>query len=205
MEKTMGNNRRTIGILIFDGVEEMDFVGPWEVLTAAIDQYPQDRVVLIAPKEGPVICEKGMRVLPDYSRVNAPQLDVLIVPGGSGAQRELENPETTSWLRRVAQECSLICSVCTGAFLLVGAGLADGRQVTTHHDFLERLRGLGRSKVLSDVRFVVDGNIITAAGVMSGIEMSLWLVAHLYGNETESYARRYIAYDEPAPQRRIFD
>jgi transcriptional regulator GlxA family with amidase domain len=192
----MGNGR-TIGILIFDAVEEMDFVGPWEVLKAAADKNPQDRVVTIAPKPGLVLCEKGMRVLPDHVQAEAPPIDVLVIPGGSGARREANNPATVDWLLRTAPVCKWVCSVCTGAFLLVGAGLAEGRKVTTHHDFLNELRRLGSGEVLDGVRFVVDGHVVTAAGVMSGIEMSLWLVGRLYGSETEHRTRRYIAYDDP--------
>ncbi|MGC9369181.1 MAG: DJ-1/PfpI family protein [Paracoccaceae bacterium] len=188
---------RTIGIVIFDGAEEMDFVGPWEVLTAAAEGAPGDRVALIAETRDPVTCEKGMRVLPGATYDEIPALDVIVLPGGSGARREIGNPATVDWLQRVAPGCTWITSVCTGAFLLLGAGLAKGRRITTHHAFLGDLRAMGGATVLEGRRFVRDGNVVSAGGVMSGIEMSLWLVRDLYGPEAEADTRSYIAYDHP--------
>lgn len=188
---------RTIGVLIFDGAEEMDFVGPWEVLTAAAGEVSDDRVVLIAETKNSVVCEKGMRVEPDFGYGDAPALDVIIIPGGSGARREIDNPATVEWLNKAASGCTWIASVCTGAFLLVGSGLGRGRQVTTHHDFLDDLRSLGGASVVEGVRFVRDGDVVSAGGVMSGIEMSLWLVGKLYGADSEAWTRSYIAYDYP--------
>ena len=129
----------TIGILLFDGAEEMDFVGPWEVLTAAVDGLADERVMTIAEKPGTVVCEKGMRVIPDATYADAPDVNVIIVPGGSGARREIDNPETVEWLTQTCAKCSWVTSVCTGAFLLVGTGIVRGRRMTTHHDFVQAL------------------------------------------------------------------
>ena len=187
----------TIGILLFDGAEEMDFVGPWEVLTVAVVGLADERVMTIAERPRPVVCEKGMRVIPDATYADAPDVNVVIVPGGSGARREIDNPETVEWLTQTCAKCSWVTSVCTGAFLLVGSGIARGRRVTTHHDFIQALRDLGGAEVVQGVRFVRDGNLVSAAGVMSGIEMSLWLAGRLYGDEVEQRVRNYIAYDFP--------
>jgi transcriptional regulator GlxA family with amidase domain len=192
---------RIIGILLFDGAEEMDFVGPWEVFTALLSGMPGDRVVTIAERSRPITCEKGMRVIPDLTYEEATEVDVVLVPGGSGARREIANAATTNWLRNAAVKCTWLTSVCTGAFLLVGAGLALGRRITTHHDFIEDLRAIGGSDVVEGVRFVSDGNLVTAGGVMSGIEMSLWLVERLYGADLAAKARAYIAYDYPPRDR----
>jgi transcriptional regulator GlxA family with amidase domain len=191
----------TIAILLFDGAEEMDFVGPWEVFTAAVDGLPGERVLTVAERAGPIVCEKGMRVLPDCSYEAAPAIDVVLVPGGSGARREIANPATVTWLCAAAARCAWVTSVCTGAFLLVGAGLARGRRVTTHHDFLDQLRAMHDAQVVEGVRFVRDGNLVTAGGVMSGIEMSLWLVGQLYGADAVRRTRSYIAYDHPPRDR----
>ena len=188
---------RTIAILVFDGAEEMDFVGPWEVLAAAAEPVPGDRVLLIAESREPVTCEKGLRVLPDATYDDAPAPDVILLPGGSGARREIANPATVDWLQRVAPGCDWVTSVCTGAFLLLGSGLAKGRRITTHHDFLDDLRAMSGATVVEGQRFVRDGNVVSAGGVMSGIEMSLWLVRTLYGPEAEAHTRSYIAYDHP--------
>jgi transcriptional regulator GlxA family with amidase domain len=192
---------RTIGILLFDGAEELDFVGPWEVFTAALGDLPGDRVVTIAEHSRPIACEKGMRVIPDLLYGEATDIDVVLVPGGSGARREIANAATIHWLCSVAAKCTWLTSACTGAFLLVGAGLALGRRITTHHDFIRDLRAMG-ADVVEGVRFVRDGNLVTASGSMSGIEMSLWLLERLYGADRAAKARAYIAYDYP-PKGRI--
>ncbi len=198
---------RDIAILIFDQVEEMDFVGPWEVLKAAAEYGAEatgTRILTVAERADPVTCEKGLRVIPDatYDQVRAPS--VLLIPGGSGARHALDNPATLGWLRRVAPGCDWLTSVCTGTFLLVGSGLAAGRRVTTHHDFIDPLRALAGAEVVQGVRMVRDGKVVTAGGVMSGIEMSLWLSRRLFGVRAEARARNYIAYDLP-PRASILD
>ena len=171
----------TIAILLFDGAEELDFVGPWEVFTAAVDRISGERVMTVAERSRPIVCEKGMRVLADATYDEMTNIDVLVVPGGSGARREINNPATFRWLTETCAKCSWITSVCTGSFLLAGAGITTGRRVTTHHDFINALRDQGGCEVVEGVRFVRDHNIISAAGVMSGTEMSSWLVRELSG------------------------
>jgi transcriptional regulator GlxA family with amidase domain len=188
---------RKIGIVVFDGVEEMDFVGPWEVFTAATDNFKDDQVFLIAERLDPIICEKGMRVLPDVTFSDITELDLLLLPGGSGARREANNAIITAWLHRIAKTSRWVTSVCTGAFLLHAAGLANGRRITTHHDFIDDLRQEGANSVVSGMRVVQDGHIMTSGGVMSGIEMSLCLVEDLYGSKSAELVRNYIAYDKP--------
>jgi len=191
----MGNR---IGILIFNDVEELDFVGPWEVFTSAAAGRPDDRVVTIAPTKEAVRCAKGLRVLPDHGFDDAPALDLLLVPGGQGTRREVDNPVLIDWIRAVAPDCSWVTSVCTGALLLHEAGPARGRRVTTHWGFVESLRERGDVTVLERVRYVRDGKLVTAAGVSAGIDMALWLVGQLHGAEYARSIQRYIEY-EPAP------
>jgi transcriptional regulator GlxA family with amidase domain len=187
----------TTGILLFDDVEELDFAGPWEVLTAAKMLEPDDHVVTIA-QAAEVRCAKGLRVRADHDLENAPALDVLLVPGGQGTRREVENRVLIDWLRKVGAECEWVTSVCTGALLLHEAGFARGRRVTTHWGFVEALRERGDVTVLDDVRFVRDGNLVTAAGVSAGIDMALWLVGQLHSPDLARKVQRYIQY-EPAP------
>lgn len=191
-----------IGVLIFDGAEELDFVGPWEVFTAAVHvrgaSDDADRVVLIAEHDRPVRCAKGMRVLPDCTLATAPPLDVVVVPGGQGTRREVDNPAVIEWLTRTAATCTWVTSVCTGALLLHAAGPARGRRVTTHHGFVEQLRARGDITVLEGVRFVRDGNLVSAAGVSAGIDMALWIVGQLRGPAFAREVQHYIEY-YPAP------
>jgi transcriptional regulator GlxA family with amidase domain len=189
----------TTGILLFEGAEELDFAGPWEVFTMArAGGHEADRVVTIAERAAPVRCAKGLRVIPDHAFADAPPLDVLLVPGGQGTRREVENPVVLDWLRKAAEPCTWVTSVCTGALLLHGAGLARGRRVTTHWAFVAQLRERGDVTVLEKVRYVRDGKVVTAAGVSAGIDMSLWLVGQIHGAEHARQTQRFMEYD-PAP------
>lgn len=189
----------TIGILLFDDVEELDFAGPWEVFTAAAQHlFPDDRVVTIAEASRPIRCAKGLRVLPDFDFAGAPPLDVVLVPGGQGTRREVANPKLVGWLREVGLRCRWVTSVCTGALLLHEAGFARGRRVTTHWAFVEALRKRGDVTVLEGVRYVRDGNLVTAAGVSAGIDMAIWLVGQIHGVDAARKVMRGIEYD-PAP------
>ncbi len=188
----------TIGILIYDDAEELDIVGPWEVLTPKPGVAERNRVLTIAEHDGPVRCAKGLRVLPDTSFADAPRLDVLLVPGAKGSRGE-GHGVLVDWIRKVAPQVRWLTSVCTGAFLLQEAQLLEGKRVTTHWDFIEQLRQRGGNlTVLENRRFVRDGNLVTAAGVSAGIDMSLWLMGQLHGVEVARKVQRLIEYD-PAP------
>ena len=190
--------KHTVAILVFDGAEEMDFVGPLEVLAAAAESAPDWEVALVSESREPITCEKSMQVIPHLTFADLPAPDVVVIPGGSGARRQVDNPKTIQWLQSVEPSCKWMTSVCTGAFLLVGSGLARGKEITTHHRFIDRLKGLGDAKVVEGVRFVRDGKLVSAGGVMSGIEMSIWLVSQIWGDEAVENAKDYIAYDHPA-------
>jgi transcriptional regulator GlxA family with amidase domain len=187
----------TTGILLFDDAEELDYVGPWEVLTMA--RKPGDTVVTIAERPDPVRSAKGLRVVPDHTFDDAPALDVVLVPGGAGTRREVDNPALTGWLAKVAADATWVTSVCTGSFLLEAAGPAKGKRVTTHWAAIQELRDRAPGlEVVEDARWVVDGNVVTAAGVSAGIDMALWLVGQLYDVPHARAVQRFIQYD-PAP------
>jgi transcriptional regulator GlxA family with amidase domain len=187
----------TTGMLIFDDAEELDFVGPWEVFTMARQIVPDDRVVTIAQTREPIRAAKGMRIIPDHSFADAPELDVVLVPGGIGTRREVDNPLLIDWLRKAGARCTWLTSVCTGSLLLHEAGFAKGRRVTTHWGFVTALRERG-AEVLENVRYVRDGNLVTAAGVSAGIDMALWLVGQIHGVPVARQVQRAMEYD-PAP------
>jgi transcriptional regulator GlxA family with amidase domain len=188
----------TTGILLFEDFEELDAVGPWEVFTVARQLFPENRVVTIARTREPVRAAKGMRVLPDHSFADAPELDVLLVPGGQGTRREVGKPELIDWLRKAGASCTWVTSVCTGALLLHEAGFAKGRRVTTHWGFVDQLRARGDVEVLDHVRFVRDGNLVTSAGISAGIDMALWLVGQIHDVASARKVQRIMEYD-PAP------
>jgi transcriptional regulator GlxA family with amidase domain len=189
----------TYGLLIFDGAEELDFTGPWEVFTASsMLRDGADTAVLIAERLAPVRCAKGMRVLPSHTLGDHPPLDVVLVPGGMGTRTEVSNPAVIEWLGKAAGHAAWTTSVCTGALLLHEAGPARGRRVATHHGFEDALQARGDVTVVRDARYVVDGNLVTSQGVSAGIDMALWLVGRIHGRDHARAVRRYIQY-EPAP------
>jgi transcriptional regulator GlxA family with amidase domain len=185
----------TTGILLFDDVEELDFAGPWEVLAAA--RMDGDSVVTVAEHDRPVRAAKGLRVLADHTFATCPELDVVLVPGGQGTRRQ-DDDVLLAWLAERAARATWVTSVCTGAFVLWKAGVARGRTVTTHWAFVDTLRSLGDITVVDDQRWVVDGNLVSAAGVSAGIDMSLWLVAQLHGEDHARDVQHQIEY-YPAP------
>ncbi|MBN9532903.1 MAG: DJ-1/PfpI family protein [Alphaproteobacteria bacterium] len=189
-----------IGILIFDGAEELDFAGPWEVFTMANSVKPETHeVLLIAERDSAVICAKGMRVLPTATTESCGPLDVILVPGGIGTRREAENKALLGWLAAIAADCKWVTSVCTGALLLTAAGPAKGRRVTTHWGFVETLRARKEAaEVLENTRYVRDGNVVTAAGVSAGIDMALWLTGQIHTPEFARQVQKAMEYD-PAP------
>ncbi|HTQ13516.1 MAG TPA: DJ-1/PfpI family protein [Rhizomicrobium sp.] len=195
----------TIGILVFDGAEELDFVGPWEVFTMVSEvsaRAGKDRpheVKLVAERPEPVRCAKGMRVVPDVTTAQCGKLDVLLIPGGMGTRREAKNGALLAWVAKTAASCQWITSVCTGALILAAAGPAKDKRVTTHWGFIEALRAGGEAaEVLENVRYVRDGNVVTAAGVSAGIDMALWLTGQMHGPATARLVQRAMEYD-PAP------
>ena len=187
-----------IGLIVFDGAEELDFVGPWEVFAMSAKFLSAPSPILIAEEDRPIRCAKGMRVLPDHTFANAPDLEVVLVPGGQGTRREVKNPALIEFLKAKGARATWVTSVCTGSLLLHEAGFARGKRVTTHWTFVADLRARGDVTVLDDVRYVRDGNLVTSAGVSAGIDMALWLVGQMHGAPHAREVQRQIEY-EPAP------
>lgn len=194
-----------LGILIFDDAEELDFVGPWEVFTMANEVAIREKIappfepLMIAQSAAPVRCRKGMIVTPHATTADCGKLDIILVPGGQGTRREVSNTALLAWIAKVAADCEWVTSVCTGALLLAAAGPARGKRVTTHWGFVEQLRARGEvAEVLENVRYVRDGNVVTAAGVSAGIDMALWLVGQIRDPGFARKVQRAMEYD-PAP------
>jgi transcriptional regulator GlxA family with amidase domain len=191
-----------IGILLFDEVEELDAVGPWEVLAYWTRSFPEDGYdVFCFSKTGqPVECAKGLVVHAHHSYDTAPPLDVLIYPGGWGTRAQLVDPEQLAWVQGQRERTPLMTSVCTGALVYAAAGLLRDRPATTHWASLDYLVELDPTvSVRPDARFVDDGDLITAAGVSAGIDMALHLVVRLAGADRAREVRRGIQYDPQPP------
>lgn len=196
--------RRTLalGIYVFDEVEVLDFAGPFEVFSTATrvarrlepSAPPPFTVTLVADTPRAVRARGGLRVACSASFADHPPFDVLVVPGGE-VSRELERPEVTAWIQRVAAGASLTASVCTGAFLLARAGLLDGRRVTTHWEDIEDLRrDFPALRVEAGMPWIDEGPIVTSAGISAGLDMSLHLVSRLAGEALAERTARQMDY-----------
>jgi transcriptional regulator GlxA family with amidase domain len=191
-----------IGIALFDGAEELDWAGPWEVLSYWSRWSPEDGVEVFTvarDNSRPIKCAKGLRVLADHSWESAPGIDVLIYPGGAGTRQQLGDEAVRAWVRSVHERARLTTSVCTGAWVLADAGLLAGRAATTHWEDFDQLLAIdGSIDAKRDARFVDEGDVITAAGVSAGIDMALHLIVRLHSEDRAREIKRRIQY-EPEP------
>lgn len=196
--------RMRIGIALFDGAEELDWAGPWEVLSVWSRQWPDDgvQVMTVADEaDTPITCAKGLRVLADESWAGVGALDVLVYPGGEGTRAQLPagSPAHEN-LRSLARAGTIMASVCTGSLVFAAAGLLRGLPATTHWRHLDTLRSLEPSAdVRPDERFVDAGRVVTGAGISAGIDMALYLVARLKSRERAAEVRRALQYDPQPP------
>jgi transcriptional regulator GlxA family with amidase domain len=171
------------GVLVFNEVEELDFVGPWEMLTMwrKVANGPEN-CLLVGQSREPIICAKGLSINPHVSFADCPVLDYLLVPGGQGTRQEVSNPVLIEFVANQAKNCKAVLSVCTGSFVLHAAGLLSGKRATTHWSSLGRLRALGDVAVVEE-RYVQDGNVWSSAGVSAGTDLMLAFIASVAGEE----------------------
>jgi transcriptional regulator GlxA family with amidase domain len=197
--------RKHVGIVLFEDIEVLDFCGPFEVFAATRLNEANRReepspfaVWLIAEDNAPVVTAGGMKVVPNHTFTRCPKLDILVVPGGWGTRRELNNPALLEWLRRRAPEVETLTSVCTGALLLAAAGLLDGRRATTHWRSLDWLReSFPAVTVDYDQHVVEDGAIFTSAGIAAGIDLALKVVARYHGETVARATAKHMEYPYP--------
>ncbi|MCT9929674.1 DJ-1/PfpI family protein [Planotetraspora sp. A-T 1434] len=190
-----------IGILLFDQVEELDAVGPWEVFGMWARACPEEaELVAFAREAGPVRAAKGLTLHADRGFADVGPLDVLVHPGGAGTRPQLKDADHLAWVRDQRERVPLMTSVCTGSLVYAAAGLLAGRPATTHWGSLDLLAELDPTiKVRRDDRFVDDGDMVTSSGISAGIDMALHLVARLAGAERARKVRRNMQYDPQPP------
>lgn len=184
---------RLIGMLIFPRLTQLDMTGPYEVLA----RLPDTKVELIAHTLDPVTTDRGMQIVPTVTYATCPPLDIVMVPGGPGQQDLMEDEEALAFLRRQAASVKYLTSVCTGSLVLGAAGLLRGKRATCHWASIETLKLLGAIPVSEKV--VIDGNIVTGAGVTSGIDFALSLAAILEGEAVAREIQLQIEYDPEPP------
>lgn len=191
-----------IGIVLFDDVEELDAVGPWEVFAAWAKFFPDDGydVSCLSPAGGLVAANKGLTIAAHHSFADAPSYDVLVHPGGQGTRPLMRDDAHLDWVRQQRATVSLMTSVCTGSLVYAAAGLLADRPATTHWGSLDLLKETDPSiELRPDDRYVDDGDVVTSAGVSAGIDMALHIVRRLSGEARAREVRRYIQYDPEPP------
>ena len=185
---------RSLGIVIFDNVEDLDFTGPLEVFGTASHVNPNSLQIFTIQRDGrEVKTVNGLRVKPDYNFRECPKLDILLVPGGIGTRTEMKDPETLAFVKQNAVTCELVLSVCTGALVLAAAGVLNGKRATTHWAVLDQLKAFPQVKV-ERARYVRDGKVVTSAGVSAGIDMAFYVMKELYGTSVCEDVARDIEY-----------
>ena len=194
--------KKNVAILIFDEVEVLDFCGPFEVfgVTGYKDGTEPFNVYTVAEGPGPVIARSGLSINPAYTITDCPRPNILVVPGGLGTRKEMDNPVLREWIEDHAKEAELTLSICTGALLLAKAAVLEGLSATTHHDGMELLKQVAPNATIEEEkRFVDNDRIVLSAGISAGIDASLHVVAKLLGTEQALKTARYMEYEwEPA-------
>lgn len=189
---------KVYGIYLFQQVAALDFVGPADVFSLSNMLHNGGRVVTIAESTAPVVCANGMTITPDYDFSSAPELDVLLIPGAEQLDDAMGSPAALEWITQQADKVAFVAAVCTGALIIQKAGLLVDKKATTHWQLLEQLAADERTRVMPDMRYVRDGQVITAQGISAGIDMALWLVGELYTPDHARMVRKILQYD-PAP------
>ena len=182
-----------IGSLLFEGLDQIDLTGPFEVLS----RVPNATYRVFAKTTAPVRDVRGLRITPDAALADAPQLDLLHVPGGFGQEAVMDDEDVLCWIRRQAAGARCVLSVCTGALICGAAGLLKGRRATTHWAAFHLLPFFGAIPV--NERVVVDGDMVFAAGVTAGIDGALQVAAKLRGDEAAQAIQLYMQYAPEPP------
>lgn len=190
--------KRTALILLFDEVEVLDFAGPFEVFAVASELHGHSLfdVKTIARELRPIRAVNGLSVNPDLAIADAPQADVLIIPGGAGSRAVMTDKDTIAWVRDQAYAAEKVMSVCSGTRILATANLLDGLTITSHHEVISELPDYAPGAIcLADVRFTDNGQVLTSAGISAGIDLSLYVVSQLCGVEVAEKTAGYMEYD----------
>jgi len=182
---------KNVAILLFPGVQIIDYAAPYEVFGQA-----HTHVFTVAEKAGPITTAMGSVVIPAYTLENSPRVDVLVVPGGDAVFVEVENAKLIRWIRSTAANSQFVLSVCSGAFLLAKAGLLDGLEATTFHLAIDALASAApKTRVVRGQRYVDNGKVITSGGLTAGIDGSLHVVERLFGAAKARAVAKQLEYE----------
>lgn len=188
-----------IGIFLFNDIELMDFAGPYEVFSVATELHDHSlfNVFTITEDGAGIRSINGLRVMPDYDFKNHPHIDVLIVPGGNGTKIEMTKDHVLQWLKEQYHNSQVTMTICSGTRLLGKLGLLDNLKITTHHEVISDIKVIVPTAIIEEkARFVDNGKILTSAGISAGIDLSLYVVAKLFGKEVANKAAIYMEYGD---------
>ena len=187
----------SVGIFLFNDVEVLDFAGPFEVfsVTSELNEYSLLNVFTITHDGKIITTVNGLKVQPDYSFDLHPQIDILVIPGGVGSKREIEDRKTLEWVKKNYLTSKITFSVCSGARILGKLGLLDGLRSITHHEVISQLKEIAPLAIIdTDSRYIDNGKIMTSAGITAGIDLSLHIVNKLFGVDIERKTIEYMEY-----------
>ncbi len=188
---------RNVAVVLFPDVELLDFAGPFEVFSVANRwaDLPAFSVYTVAEKPGPVLAKNCLSVNPHHLLADCPAPDLLVVPGGQGTRKEMNNEALVGWIGQAAVKAEIVLSVCTGALLLAKAGLLDGLVATTHHGAIDLLRQIApKTMIREGVRFADNGQVVLSAGIAAGIDAALHVVGRLLGQEQAQKTASHMEY-----------
>ena len=185
-------SKRTLGVVLFEGFELLDVFGPLEMFGLAADHF---EIRLISESGGVVASRQGPKTICDDSFQSAPAIDVLLVPGGIGTRREVNNPVLLNWLKKRSEQAELVASVCTGSALLAKAGVLDGLRATSNKlAFAWAASQSEKVQWQQQARWVEDGKVFSSSGVSAGIDMSLAVIAKLVSQQAAEDAANFAEY-----------
>ncbi|MCX7920473.1 MAG: DJ-1/PfpI family protein [Clostridia bacterium] len=188
-----------VGIFLFNNVELLDFAGPYEVftVTSELNDYKLFSVFTVSQNGKEIKSVNGLKILPDFSFCNHPNIDILIIPGGAGTKSEMLKEGVLEWIKENHNNSKITMSVCSGARLLGKLGLLDGLECTTHHEVMGHLREIAPKAIIkTDNRFIDNGKLSTSAGISAGIDLSLHITEKLYGVDIANKTRMYMEYGD---------
>jgi len=192
--------RKNVAIFVFNNVEVLDFAGPYEVFAVAdeLHNHALFNVYTVAESKTAVQAKNRLSLNPSYGFSDCPKPDILVVPGGDGTKALLENGKIIDWIQQSAQMAEMVLSVCTGSLLLAKARILDGLQATTHHTALKLLSRLApHTRIASDTQYVDNGSVVTSAGVSTGIDMCLFVVGKIAGQDVAHKTAENMEYIRP--------
>ena len=187
--------------LAFNDLEELDLMGPWELLGGGLkNEGIIDEAFIVAESDAVITCAKGLQILPHYSFETCPEFEYILIPGGWGTRAEAKNSVLLDFLKTRSANCKAVLSVCTGSFILAEIGLLKGKQATTHWGSLDRLREFGGIEVIEE-RYTNDGEVWCSAGISAGMDMALAFINDTFG---EDIAEKTQFYTEYYPQGTVY-